>query len=537
MDCRALPFRQLPHQSKLFIQFLDDFPSVKQFYGHPPTIQAAKKTARSLDYPPERRAEVAAILAEQNAALGAGEATRENLERLAKGAIAVVSGQQVGLFGGPAYAVYKAVGAIQIAQELTRAGIDAVPIFWMATEDHDLDEVRVSTWFNEGKLTRFELPGNGDAGLPVGQIALAPQVSEMVNEAAGVLTAAGGEFVGGIFRESYGAQETYGSSFGKLFTKLFAEQGLILLDSLDARLHRVAGEVLRGAVEERDELSEALLGRDKELEKAGFAAQVKVTARSTLIFKIGSGVRQPIAVSGERFVCGEQSWTREELIRAVRTEPEKFSPNALLRPVLQDFLLPTAAYIAGPAEIAYFAQAEVIYKKLLGRMPVILPRAAYTILDAKAEKLLRRYGLKVEDVWRGSQELRRKMETASVPSTLGENFDKTLKESARMLAQLKKQIVRLDPTLGGAVETAQKKIAFQLEKLKRKSGKAQALKAGQIAAHQEYLESLLYPHKMLQSRELCFLPFLASWGMGGLKELQKLAASTKLREHKILRIP
>src|SRR6266436_1979123 len=373
MDCRALPFRQLPHQSKLFIQFLDDFPSVKQFYGHPPTIQAAKKTARSLDYPPERRAEVAAILAEQNAALGAGEATRENLERLAKGAIAVVSGQQVGLFGGPAYAVYKAVGAIQIAQELTRAGIDAVPIFWMATEDHDLDEVRVSTWFNEGKLTRFELPGNGDAGLPVGQIALAPQVSEMVNEAAGVLTAAGGEFVGGIFRESYGAQETYGSSFGKLFTKLFAEQGLILLDSLDARLHRVAGEVLRGAVEERDELSEALLGRDKELEKAGFAAQVKVTARSTLIFKIGSGVRQPIAVSGERFVCGEQSWTREELIRAVRTEPEKFSPNALLRPVLQDFLLPTAAYIAGPAEIAYFAQAEVIYKKLLGRMPVILP--------------------------------------------------------------------------------------------------------------------------------------------------------------------
>jgi len=539
MECRALPFRQLPHQSKLFIQFLDNFPRVKQFYGHPPTIQAVKKAARSLDYPRERRAEVTEILRDQNAALGAAEATRENLARLEKGAVAVVSGQQVGLFGGPAYAVYKAVSAIQIAEELTRAGIDAVPVFWMATEDHDLNEVRISTWFHEDRLTRFELPGNGDAGQPVGRIALGPQVAEMVQEGARILTAAGGEFVAEIFRESYGAQETYGSSFGKLFTRLFAEQGLILLDPLDARLHRVAGEVLRRAVEEREELNEALLARGQELDKAGFAAQVKVTARSTLIFGMGPGpgTRQPIAVSGGKLVCGEQSWTKEELIQAVEAEPEKFSPNALLRPVLQDFLLPTAAYIAGPAEIAYFAQAEVIYKQLLGRMPVILPRAAYTILDAKAEKLLRRYGLKLEDVWRGSQELRRRMETSSVPSTLGKNFDKTLGESDRMLSRLKKQIVRLDPSLGGAVETAQRKIAFQLEKLKRKTGKAQALKTGLIAAHQEFLESLLYPHKMLQSRELCFLPFLASWGMGGLRELQSLSANAKQKEHKVLRIP
>jgi len=537
MECRRLPFRQLPHQSKLFLQFLDNFSSVKQFYGHPPTIAAVKKAARLLEYPRERRVEVTAVLREQNTGLGAGEATRANLDRLANGAVAVVSGQQVGLFGGPAYAIYKAVSAIQIAQELTRAGMDAVPVFWMATEDHDLEEVRTSTWFHQGKLTRFELPGNGDAGQPVGNLALGAQVAEMVHEASRILTAVGGEFVAGIFRESYGAQETYGSAFGKLFARLFAEQGLILLDPLDARLHRVAREVLRKAIEEREGLNEALLARGKELDKAGFAAQVKVTVRSSLVFSMANGTRQPIAVSGAKFVCGEQSWTREELAQAVQAEPEKFSPNALLRPVLQDFLLPTAAYIAGPAEIAYFAQAEVIYRKLLGRMPVILPRAAFTILEAKAEKLLRRYGLKVEDVWHGSQELRRKMETSSVPVALGKNFDKTVKESARMLAQLKKQIVRLDPTLGGAVETAQKKIAFQLDKLKRKTGKAQALKSGLIAAHQEFLESLLYPHKVLQSRELCFLPFLANWGMGGLKELQSLARSSNQNEHKILRIP
>jgi bacillithiol biosynthesis cysteine-adding enzyme BshC len=312
---------------------------------------------------------------------------------------------------------------------------------------------------------------------------------------------------------------------------------LILLDPLDARLHRVAEELFGRVVEEREELNEALLERGKELEKGGFAVQVKVTARSTLIFGMEKGTRQPVSTSGGRFICGEQSWTKEELSQAVRAEPRNFSPNALLRPVLQDFLLPTAAYIAGPAEIAYFAQTDLLYAKLLGRMPVILPRAAYTILNAKAEKLLRRYGLKVEDVWQGSQELRRKMETSSVPAGLGKNFDKTLKESDRMLARLKKQIVRLDPTLGGAVETAQRKIAFQFEKLKRKTGKAQALKIGLIAAHQEFLESLLYPHKMLQSRELCFLPFLASWGVGGFEELPPLAGSATLKEHKILRIP
>jgi bacillithiol biosynthesis cysteine-adding enzyme BshC len=302
-------------------------------------------------------------------------------------------------------------------------------------------------------------------------------------------------------------------------------------------LHRVAGEVLRKAVESRDELNDALMARGKELEKAGYAAQVKVTARSTLIFSMENGTRQPISMSGGKFVCGEHSWTKEELMGAVQSEPEKFSPNALLRPVLQDFLLPTAAYIAGPAEIAYFAQAEVIYRKVLGQMPVILPRASFTILESKAEKLLQRYRLQVEDVWRGSQELRRRMETSSVPEALGENFDKTLKQSEELLADLKKQILLLDPTLGGAVETAQKKIAFQLEKLKRKAGKAQALKVGLIARHQEMLESLLYPHKALQSRELCFLPFLAQWGMGGLKELQKLAGSANLHDHKILRIP
>jgi bacillithiol synthase len=537
MECRALSFRQLPHQPEIFLDFLDRFPRVARFYGHPPTLEAAKSEAKTLDYPLERRAEVAAALRGQNARFGAGDATRENLERLARGAVAVVSGQQVGLFSGPAYAIYKEVSAIHIAQELTNAGIEAVPVFWMATEDHDLDEVRHSTWFHAGKLKRFELPGNGDGGLPVGQIALGPAVSGMVEEAAGILSAAGDEPLAAILRESYSPQETYGSAFGKLFARLFAEQGLILLDPLDARLHRAGAALLRRAIEERDVLTDALLARNQELERAEYDAQVKVTSRSTLLFRMGSGKREPITYSSGKFVCGDQKFTRDELLAAIQAEPENFSANALLRPVVQDYLLPTAAYIAGPAEIAYFAQAEVIYQKLLGRMTVILPRAAFTLVDAKVEKLLARYGLAVEDVWRGSQELRSRMETSSVPKNLGKDFDQTLRETERKLGALKKQILKLDATLGGAVETAQRKIAFQMEKLKRKAGKAEALKAGLLDGHQEFLESLLYPHKALQSRELCFLPLLAQWGPGGLQELLKAVACRKSNGHKVLRVP
>jgi bacillithiol biosynthesis cysteine-adding enzyme BshC len=480
---------------------------------------------------------VSAALRAQNEAFGAGEATAENLKRLEKGAVAVVSGQQAGLFSGPAYAIYKALTAIQVAEELTRAGMRAVPVFWMATEDHDLDEVRHSTWFRAGKLERFELPIVPEAGKPVGQIGLGPQVEEMARVAAGQLSNEGSELLANFLKESYRAGETYGSAFGKLFARIFAEQGLILLDPLDARLHRVAAPIYHRALEDRDVLAEKLLQRTKELDRAGFAAQVKVTSRSTLLFRMCKGLRQAIGVSNGKFQCGSSSWDREELFRVVEAEPECFSPNALLRPVVQDYLLPTVAYVAGPAEIAYFAQAQVLYRHLLGRMPVILPRAAFTLLDAKAEKILRRYHLRVEDVWSGSQELRRKMEIASVPRALEKNFAKTAKQTERMLAQLKKQIERLDPTLAGAVGTAQKKIAFQLEKLRRKAGKAQDAKAGLIAGHEQFLEALLYPHKTLQSRELCLLPFLARWGTGALKELQKLCGSGTLKDHKILRVP
>ena len=537
MDCRALAFRQLPHQPKLFLEYLDHFEKVKSFYFHPPAMAAVTRVARKLDYPGGRRAEVTSILRRQNIALGAGAETLSNLDRLEEGAVAVVSGQQVGMFSGPAYSVYKALTAVQIAEELTRDGIPAVPIFWMATEDHDLDEIRHATWFEQGKLIRFELPLIAETGRPVGRIPLGAQIEPLLQEAAELLANQGSDLLAQYLMESYRPEETYGSAFGKLFARLFAQQGLILMDPLDTGFHKVAAPLYQHALAERDALNEKLLQRGKDLDRAGFDAQVKVTSRSTLLFHLADGVRQVITASAGKFQAGEKTWTRDELVRRTHAEPETFSPNALFRPVVQDYLLPTAAYIAGPAEISYFAQSEVVYRHLLGRMPGMLPRAGFTLVDAKAKKLLHRYGLTVENVWGGPQELRHKMEGRSVPGSLAKKFERNQKQIAKMLAQLGEQIEKLDPTLKGTVERARQRIEFHIDKLRRKAGRAQDKKAGLISAHEQYLESLLDPHKGLQERELCLLPFLARWGAGGLRELQKLSTGKKIGHHFIVQLP
>ncbi len=508
MDCRPLPFRQLPHQPKLFLEYLDHFEKVKSFYFHAPNMPAVTRAARKLDYPDERRAEISSILRRQNVALGACAETLSNLDRLEKGAVAVVSGQQVGLFSGPAYSVYKALTAVQIAEELTHEGIPAVPVFWMATEDHDLDEVRHSTWFDQGKLLRFELPAGEETGRPVGRIPLGTQIEPLVQEATELLANQGSDLLAQYLMESYRPEETYGSAFGKLFARLFAQHGLVLMDPLDAGLHKIAAPLYQHALAERDVLNEKLLQRGKDLDRAGFDAQVKVTSRSTLMFRFSDGMRQVITASAGKFQAGEKIWTREELVHRTHAEPEEFSPNALFRP-----------------------------RHLLGRMPVMLPRPGFTLVDAKANKLLRRYGLTVEDVWAGSQGLRHKMEGQSVPRSLSKNFDRNQKEIAKMLAQLGKQIEKLDPTLKRTVERARKRIEFHIDKLRRKAGRAQDQKTGLLSEHERYLESLLYPHKGPQERELCLLPFLARWGAGGLSELQKHSTGKKIGHHFIVHLP
>jgi bacillithiol biosynthesis cysteine-adding enzyme BshC len=536
MHCRALPIDVLPHQPKLLRDYLQSHQRVSAFFQHQPDLENILKVARQLDYPDARRAEVAAVLRQQNELLGAAPATFANLSRFEKGAVAVVSGQQVGLFGGPGYAVYKAIAAVRIAKDLTEQGVDAVPVFWMATEDHDLDEVRRTTFFHDGKLIEFELPEGAGNGAPVGRILLGAAVEALQQAAVTLLGGEQGELAA-LLNECYRAEETYGSGFGKLFARVLKHAGLILLDPLDLRLHRLAQPLFSRAVEERDRIDEALLERDKRLEQAGYAPQVKVTSRSTVLFHISRDGRQVITDGEGKFQSGGRTWNKQELLDAVRSEPENFSPNALFRPVVQDFLLPTVAYIGGPSEISYFAQSEVLYRHLLGRMPVMLPRPGFTLIDAKAQRLLKQYNIDVEQVWEGPQELGKRMSAASIPENLTTLLHENGVEIQKRLQQWSEAVAVLDPTLKTAVETAQNKIEYQAEKLQQMIGRALDRKSGTVAAHQEFLSNLIYPRKSLQSREVCFLPFAARWGPAAFEEIERHSGLKNAGTHFIIPIP
>ena len=537
MDCRALAPHQLPHTTNLIRDYIENFPRLQSFYAHKPDLPSAEAYARQLQFPADRRREVAAILREENISFGCSPETEKNLQRLENGAVAIVSGQQVGLFGGPAYAFYKALTVIEAARELSLSGVEAVPIFWMATEDHDVDEVRHTTWFHEGNLHHLTLPAPPDAGRPVGEVPLGAEIAGILQQIEGSLSGPDGRELLEILRSCYTPRDTYGSAFAKLFAKLFSPHGLILLDPLNPKLHAVAGPILEAAVEHRDALNEALLQRDKDLEKAGYAPQVKVTSKSTLLFALHDGKREVISASNGNFSFAGISVPRSELLQKVSARPEKFSPNALFRPVMQDFLLPTAAYYGGPAEIAYFAQSEVIYKKLLGRMPVFLPRADYTLVDPKATRILAKYDLKVEDTWLGSQTLSKRMYAANVPKKLARSFDSSLRQIEKRVENLHKAIREVDPTIQGTIARAEKRIRYQVEKLRAKTGAALDRRDKIIEQHAQFLENLLYPHKGLQSRDLSFLPFLVRLGSGGLGELRKLACAKNPGQHYIVTIP
>jgi bacillithiol biosynthesis cysteine-adding enzyme BshC len=537
MQCRALPFRELPHQPPLQLALVDDFQKIKSFYAHEPTLENAVQRTAPLQYPHSRRSAVAAVLREQNEQLSVNQAVLDNIARFERGAVAVVTGQQVGLFGGPAYSFYKALSAIEAARLLTKSGVSAVPVFWMATEDHDLDEVRHTTFFHDGKLVKFELPAQSGLPLPVGPQKLGPQITEFVRAATVMLGGPAGGHLATLLRSSYAPEETYASAFGKLFAGLFSAHGLILLDPLDARLHRLAEPIYCRAAVERNELNDELLARGKELERAGYAAQVKVTGRSTALFFMGNHGREAIRSNGTQFQTDSKTWSVQELATAISQSPESFSPNALLRPVVQDHLLPTVAYIGGPSELSYFAQSGVFYRKLLGREPVFLPRAGFTLVDSKAQRLLEQYGMTVEDVWAGSQTVRRKLGAANLPANLGGKLERDAKQIRKLLQSWDAPIAKIDPTLKTTIEKAQRKISYQTEKLRQKAGWARDNKTRVLAGHAEFLSNLLYPNKALQSRELCLLPLLARWGMEGLDALQKHSSGKYLGKHFLVPIP
>jgi bacillithiol biosynthesis cysteine-adding enzyme BshC len=521
MECHCIRAVDVPHTTRLYSSYLQDFPSVAGFYGHPPSFESVKRVASSVQPDPATRRQVAEILRAQNRQFGSDASVEAALDRFASGAAAIVTGQQVGLFSGPSYTIYKALTALRLAEELSAGGTPAVAIFWLATEDHDLAEIDHCFWPAREGAEKIDLPSGDHEGRRAGDVVLGDAVVAAVERATAKLEGPDADQIRSALIDSYSPSETYGSAFGKLLARLFAGKGLILLDPMSEELHRLAEPLYRAALERHSELNQALLARGKELERAQYHVQVKVTEESTLLFLNREGKRLPLRGRNGEFTAGRRSFSLAELSELLARSPSDFSANVLFRPVIQDALLSTVAYVAGPSEIAYLAQASVNYDRVLGRMPVILPRASFTLIDAHSVRLLRKYELDFSDVLRGSPYLRSKMEGKLLPKTLTRRFAAGDRSLRKMLTELREQLTKLDATLGGAMDTTESKMLFQFSKLQEKAGRALALRTSVLDSHEKELLNQLYPNGGLQERSHCFLPMLAMQGMGLLDELQR----------------
>jgi len=280
------------------------------------------------------------------------------------------------------------------------------------------------------------------------------------------------------------------------------------------------------ALGESDALREALMARSKELEDTGFHAQVKVAAESTLLFYNVDGIRHPLRIRGDKFHAGHAIFSIDELRKAIAATPDAVTPNVLLRPIVQDTLLPTAAYVGGPAEVAYMAQTEVVYKKLLGRMPAILPRASFTVIEAPMDRILKKFGLTFRDVLRGRQHVRARMEEKFLPAALGEKFEADENTLKQLLAGYREPIQKLDASLAGSLDLAEQKILHQFATLKAKAGRAESLRSDVLDRKEKMIFEAIYPHHELQERTLSALPWLASYGvefLDGLAHISPIA--------------
>jgi bacillithiol biosynthesis cysteine-adding enzyme BshC len=509
MHCTCVRHTDIPNTSKLFTDLIYHYDRVSDLYSAPPNNLDSIAAGAHFDFPASRRA----ALVEALRPLNRGNPSLDKLA--AERTVAVITGQQVGLFSGPAYTVYKALTAIRIAGELSDRGIPAVPVFWLATEDHDFAEVDHAWVFNpDYHPARIRMESDGRyQGRPVGEVPLADLPVEALKQALNGFPFAG-EVID-LVQRAWQPGQTMGSAFARFMRECFSQWGLLLVDPMDSALRHLAAPFIREAVERMPELTEALIARGQNLKERGYHAQVLVEKDTSLVFWLHDGQRKGLKQSSGIFTNGSRKFSAAELADLA----EHLSPNALLRPVAQDYMLPTAAYVGGPAELAYLAQSRVLYDKLLGRQPVAFPRAGFTLIDARGAKRMTRYGLLATDLFTPEATLRENIGSRLVPRELSAQLERTKAAAEAALTDLHTGLQGFDPSLANAVETSRRKIEYQFGKIARKTGSHIMERDEQAARDAQALSGLVYPERHLQERLYSIVPFLAKFGPGLIGEL------------------
>ncbi|HEX9639152.1 MAG TPA: bacillithiol biosynthesis cysteine-adding enzyme BshC [Acidobacteriota bacterium] len=478
--------------------------AARELFPWAPGAESALEAARSPRAGSAPRAAVCDRIAALLARLDAPPAAQQALETLRRPeTVCVVTGQQLGLWGGPLYTSYKLIGALLQARALERQGQPAVAVFWLEGEDHDYSEVaRLVLPDREDRPVLWQAPERPDqAGRPVAGRIVPPELSEAFStfEASTPETEFKAELLRRL-RRAHDPEATFAIAFARWLVELFGAHGVLCIDPTDPELKHLAAPLFERIGARSNELAGALAQRNQRLETLGYAPQVQRDPQRLPLFVLQDGVRVRMnELSGA------------ELAARARSEPETLSPDVLLRPLYQDFLLPTAAYVAGPSEVSYLAQAAALYPVAEVRMPAIVPRPHGLIVEARSRRLQERLGIELAELLAGDADaLKRRVVP---PHDSDQAIERLQRRVGAELESLRGALLALDPNLSGPLEKSGRELDQVFSRLRGK------LERSVQQRHEQSLEQLrrlldqLFPLGQPQERVFGLPTYMVRYGL------------------------
>lgn len=522
-----LDLRQLPGTSSLVRDYVHAFPRLAPFYaGNPQAPDAYQEQADRCDARAYRRHELRDILLAQNEGWGTPHIVRQRIQELGHPrAMAVVTGQQTGLFGGPLFTLYKALTAVQLAARLqVELRRPVIPIFWMASEDHDLAEAdHIQLLDRAGTpVTLRHAPWGSPAGFIPANLRLGPAIAETLERTWALLPST--EFAPDLrnaLGKAFAPERTLAEAFARWMVHLLGEYGLVLVDGADPGLKRLAAGILQRELDEAPRSSRAILEASESLRALGYPVQIEARPDGVNCFLLREGRRGLVRDgNGFRLRDGKQMIPAADLLRLAQDQPERFSPNVALRPVVQDCLFPTIAYVGGPGELAYFAQLRPVYQAFDVLMPIIVPRASLTLVEPRIATLLERFRLGLPDLTLEPEQLTSRVLRTHLPPDLEATLAKARESVGEIFRGVAEVIASVDPTLRATVGQTAGHVQGHLDQLERKA--VQALKRRETETRQQVqrVREALMPGGKPQERVLPLLPFLVRYGPALLETLR-----------------
>lgn len=525
----------------LFVDYCTNFASVADFYAGDWRDESARAGVadRAAARPIDRDA-MADVLAEQNEDWGAGTTAQQNVEALRDPAtVAVVTGQQVGLFTGPLYTIYKTITVLQLADEWAeQTGRTVVPVFWVEGEDHDFEEIATAHVLhrNEDVSLSYE-PGVDDNPGAVGRLPLTEAIDDVIGRLDEVLPPS--DFKPSIMervRAAYQPGTPIEDAFAHLLRSLFEGEGLVFMNPDDERLKALSRPLFRRELEDPETPAARIDATSRALRDRGYHTQVH--ARPTNLFWLGDDARTPIDLGDDgHFVLRgtDRTFTRAELLDRLDDEPERFSPNVILRPLMQDHLLPTAAYVAGPGEVSYFAQYGDVYDWAGLDMPIIHPRASVSLVEGKVQKVLDKYDLGVCDFRADLDALFQDVVVDTMEVDIDALFQDASTEVHKALNALKPDVEAVDQTLGAATEATRAALVDEMNDLKQKVVRAEKRQQDEVRTQLEKAHANLRPGGTLQERTINVLYYLNKYSLDLIDDLRH-TLRTDTAEHQVVEL-